>query len=354
MTWFAWRIQRMQLLVAGAVVLAFAIWLVIQGVHERTLWNCLVQHIHPAGKYLYCSSAWTSYNFTHWNIYFLGILLVLPGLLGLVLGAPLVAREIEHGTNRVAWTQSITRVRWLAIKVLVAGLITAAIAALLIPLATWFLDAVRGTVPDALGFSVGTGGDILPGRFDVSGIVVISYALFAFMLGVALGALFRRTGWVFLAGVPLFGLSRFSVGAFVRPHLAPTLIESVSPPGRCGLSGCVTDANRWVLNSGYLPIGRLTPAPGEAWSAHDTAFNQCVLRHEYVHIAGPTGGSMTDNYLYQAAQQHCLSTLKLHEVIQYQPSSHYWLLQVGEAAVFVAAALLFFGATVLAVRRWRT
>ena len=47
----------------------------------------------------------------------LGILfLILPVLVGLFWGAPLVAREVEHGTHRLVWTQGVSRRRWALVK----------------------------------------------------------------------------------------------------------------------------------------------------------------------------------------------------------------------------------------------
>jgi hypothetical protein len=43
-------------------------------------------------------------------------LAVLPALAGLFVGAPLLARELEQGTHRFAWTQGVTRRRWLLSK----------------------------------------------------------------------------------------------------------------------------------------------------------------------------------------------------------------------------------------------
>ena len=50
------------------------------------------------------------------------VLVALPALVGAFWGAPLVARELESGTYRLAWAQSVTRTRWLAVKLAVAGL----------------------------------------------------------------------------------------------------------------------------------------------------------------------------------------------------------------------------------------
>jgi hypothetical protein len=49
------------------------------------------------------------------------LLLFLPALVGLFWGAPLVARELEHGTHRLVWTQGVTRLRWATVKLGLVG-----------------------------------------------------------------------------------------------------------------------------------------------------------------------------------------------------------------------------------------
>ena len=63
---------------------------------------------------------------------------VFPALVGLFVGAPLLARELQHGTHRLAWTQSVTRRRWLLSKTLLLSLATALGAALLSALVMWW------------------------------------------------------------------------------------------------------------------------------------------------------------------------------------------------------------------------
>jgi len=56
------------------------------------------------------------------NIAFWSVTLIVPGLIGVLVGAPLIARELEYGTWRLAWSQTIPRTRWLAVKLaLVTG-----------------------------------------------------------------------------------------------------------------------------------------------------------------------------------------------------------------------------------------
>ena len=114
MTWAAWRVQRSQIIAAMGVVLVFALWLLISGVvtgHSQT--------------------------FKYWTDADIYVLYALPGVLGLALGAPLIASECSLGTNRLAWTQSVTRIRWLAFKFLVGGVVTAGIVIILGFLLEW-------------------------------------------------------------------------------------------------------------------------------------------------------------------------------------------------------------------------
>jgi hypothetical protein len=61
----------------------------------------------------------------HQNVIFVGLLLlVLPMLAGMFWGAPLVAREVEHGTHRLVWTQGVSRLRWATTKI---GLVSVAV-----------------------------------------------------------------------------------------------------------------------------------------------------------------------------------------------------------------------------------
>jgi len=107
------------------------------------------------------------------------LLLLLPCLVGVVFGAPLVAGELEHKTNRLAWTQGISRTRWFVSKCLVVGLILVGLAALLAVVAQWWSSHTF----DAQGFSLdvghlhlGTGETrIGPQYFAITGIVPVAY-----------------------------------------------------------------------------------------------------------------------------------------------------------------------------------
>lgn len=320
MIWATWRMERSLYLISVAVLGVIALFLVLAGLHQETAWIAYSNlHCSQPGSSSGCMSAADSYySASQFSSTGVVVGFLIPGLLGLVLGAQIVAREFGQSTNRLAWTQSISRTRWLLLKLAVGALASAVLVAALTPVFQWWTGAVQ------------RGDRIVPLNFDISGIVPVAYALFAFMLGALLGALVRRTGWAFAIGVPVFAAFRYLERHYVRAALVPPVETSKVQ---------VAPSNNWVLHQGFLPLGQSVPGHGITWGTEYAAMNSCT---------NPGGGKAT------VSVQHCESLLKLHYVVQMQPGSHYWLLQFAEAGVFVAAACVLLALTVVAVRRWRT
>ena len=113
--------------------------------------------------------------------WFDAVVLVVPGLIGIFWGAPLVARELETGTFRLAWTQSVSRRRWTLTKLALLGLSGIVVAGVCSLLITWWASPL-----DRLGAGPFS-------HFDSRGIVPLAYAALAFTLGAAAGAAIRRT-----------------------------------------------------------------------------------------------------------------------------------------------------------------
>ena len=121
------------------------------------------------------------YNFT--ILVFQDGLPVTLAIIGALVGAPLVAREIEERTQLVSWTQSVSRRSWYATKVtvLAAALAVAGLA--------------FGVVADQLQRPLDTGG-LLGSRwvwFFSMDLALVGEVVLAFALAVALGAWLRRT-----------------------------------------------------------------------------------------------------------------------------------------------------------------
>jgi hypothetical protein len=126
-------------------------------------------------------------------------------------GAPLVAREIETGTYRLAWTQSVSRLRWITTKLtLVLG--AAAVATLGVSLlAVWAFQPLIPVV----------GNRFRGGWFDVQGFVPASYMLFALALGTCVGAVWRRSIPAMATTIVGYAVVRIPVHTLRRHLLSP-------------------------------------------------------------------------------------------------------------------------------------
>ncbi|MBL7495633.1 hypothetical protein I6A84_20090 [Frankia sp. CNm7] len=241
MTWLAWRQQRSEILAATAILLLLTAILVPTGLgmawafDRDELAGCLGQTTPT------CLGALDSFERRFEGIIdATGWFSLLPLLIGVLFAAPLVV-ELDRGTHRLAWTQSITRRRWLVTKL---GLITVgatAYAALLAGLITWW----RAPVDDLYG-------RLRPAAFQLEGIVPIAYTLFAVGLVLAAGTVLRRPVPAIGVAAVLFVTVRVLVETYVRPHYQPAV----------HLAGDSADAPRlaWMIRSGpsttYQPADR--------------------------------------------------------------------------------------------------
>jgi hypothetical protein len=232
--WLSFRQFRIQAIVVAAALVALAVVLVIVGVQLLDDYHATVASCANSGG---CSGAAADFvnKYQQMGEWLSALVLVVPGLIGVFWGAPLVARELESGTFRLAFTQSVSRARWTLGKLAVLGLAGMAVAGLCSLLVTWWsspLDLVVGSGPFA--------------HFDTRGIVPIGYAAFAFALGVAMGAVMRRTVAAMGATLVAFAVVRVAFIEWVRPHLMAPLTARL--PFR------ITSLNRIEIGS-HLPQG---------------------------------------------------------------------------------------------------
>src|SRR5258708_37240424 len=146
------------------------------------------------------------------------VVLALPALLAVFVAAPLVAREVEQGPHTLAWTQSITRIRWFTVKAVVLGVasVTAAVA----------LSVLMGWWHQPLDVLFGSGSWTF---FDTFGPAPIAYAVFALALGLTASVLIRRVVPAMAATLFVFAAVRTPL-TFLRPSFIP---PSVQPPPLC-------------------------------------------------------------------------------------------------------------------------
>jgi hypothetical protein len=160
-------------------------------------------------------------------------------------------------TNDFAWTQSVTRTRWLTVK---AGwLLFAAVACggVIAALTTWWSG------PDNARFASAFDS----GHFDIQGIVPIGYAVFAMALGIAAGTVARRTLPAIAVALGGFIALRLVISDFVRPHYMAAVTTyynvagSFTPPGQAWVlaQGAVSKTGV-VVPQGWGSLGNALPA----------------------------------------------------------------------------------------------
>jgi len=350
MIWVAWRQFRTQALVTLVLLAAFVVLVLVTGLHLRDVYSSL------GGAH--CG---TRYDCAALNRHdkqladLLGpALLAIPALLGMFWGAPLVARELESGTYRLAWTQSVTRRRWLSVRIALVGMAALAVAGLASWLVSWWftpLDAVNLNRFD-------------PSLFTARGIVAIGYAGFAFALGVTTGALTRRTLPAMTTTLLAFVAARITFTLWVRPHLLASrhVLFSLTQGQNVGFLGSPTTVDVFA-NSPTIPNAWAISATlvDRAHHAVSTAQLHDLLVRTCPTIATglpqhPGNVSKSPAGLQGGVFLPCLQALSHHLqlLVTYQPPSHYWPLQALETGVFLAAALLLIGATVWLVGRRAT
>jgi hypothetical protein len=223
----AFRMQRLELLLflAGAVLLVVASLLIAWGTTEvRAAFLACMQRLGPDAS---CSPSSPSLNdFSLWGGFAtLGAFLT-PFGLGLFLGVPVVAREIEGRTAPIAWTLSRSRSRWLIQRVLALAVVVIVIAAA-VGIASEFVTRTNPFADYASN----------PGFADYSsrGVLLPVRALAVLLLAIAVGAMVpRQLPALLLAGavtVALFvGLS-VGVDTWMTAEAEPMAMDQVQLGG---------------------------------------------------------------------------------------------------------------------------
>ncbi|MEO3922497.1 hypothetical protein ABGB07_01225 [Micromonosporaceae bacterium B7E4] len=316
MIWLTWRQFRGQALVGVAVLAALATYLVVLGLRIR---NAYEANVDCAG----CNAETAKDPFE--NAYFTPLLLtgflvvLIPGILGAFWGAPLLAREFETGTHRLVWNQSVTRTRWLAVKlglVTLAGVVVTGVLSLLL---TWAASPYD---------------KLFEGRFDpllfpTRNIAPLGYAAFAVVAGITVGLLVRRTLPAMALLLAGFVLLQILVPTAVRQHLQPPVTETFAWTA-ANARGLNIDESGEVRTDGYAIPGAwvLTGNPqmfdASGKPASREQFEECPHTSPEVHKA-------------------CVESKGFHMTLSYQPADRYWTFQWLELGMYLALAALLAG-----------
>jgi hypothetical protein len=313
LAWVTWRQHRVAL--AGVAVLlgGLALYLLIMGLRIHSAYASLASCYQTRSAA--CAVAGGMFNTDYYGTAqrVTDILQVVPVLIGVFVGAPLLARELETGTFRFAWTQGCGSLRWVITKlVLLAAVVTAASFAFS-ALFSWYYQPF---------FALGNDGVLAPQLFDLRGVEFAAWTLVAFAIGAIAGVLIRRTVPAIAASLAVWTGLDLATALFLRKHYqTPVTASSLnSDPG-----------NSWVVGQWWRgPNGH--PVSG-------TTIRNLVQQH-----VGAGGTNVGGAYRWLA--QHGYSQWS-----SYQPQARFWHFQLIEGGWLLALSLILIVATVWLVRR---
>ena len=239
MVWVTWRQHRAALGGVAILLGAVAVYLWLDGlqIHHAYTTDC-----HAASS-LACSINFSGrYGTT--GILVSVFLQAVPVLIGAFAGAPVLARELETGTYRFAWTQGMGRGRWtLAKLVLLAVVVTAAAGAFSV-LYSWYNRPFF-----ASGYAI----PFTTRVFDLGEVAFAAWTLTAFSIGALAGMLIRRVVPAIAAALAAYTGLGVATALYLRQHyMTPLLTSNPNLPG-----------SAWSVSQWYTKGGKFAfPAQG--------------------------------------------------------------------------------------------
>jgi hypothetical protein len=307
MTWVTWRQHRFAL--AGVAVLlgALAVYLWLTGlqIHHSFAAGC-----HPAGS-LACAENFTGrYGIT--AIFVSVLLQAVPPLIGAFTGAPVLARELETGTFRYAWTQAFGRWRWALAKLALLAAAVAAAAGAFSVLFSWYNQPFV-----AAGYAIPLSTRV----FDLHGVAFAAWTMAAFAIGALAGMLIRRVVPAIAATLAVYAGLALVTAVYLRQHyMAPLVTRQLNLPG-----------SAWVVSQWYAKDGTF------AFPARGSVFVSAVTR------LCPQNSPVSPS--------QCLSRHGYTQWSAYQPGSRFWPFQWIEGGWLLALSVLLIAVTIWLVRR---
>jgi ABC-type transport system involved in multi-copper enzyme maturation permease subunit len=314
MIWLTWRQHRIEALIGIVLLAALSIVFIRDGITMYSLYRALnMAACLPQDP---CSHAFSARTFGLASTITDYLQPWLALVIGVFIGAPLVAREREQRTHYLVWLQSTTRGHWLAVKLgLIAASTLLAFVALSL-LTTWWGEPLSVTMGPWF-------------LYDVRGFLLPAYALFGLMLGVAVGTFTRRTVLAMALTFVIFFVV-FMVMNFAHPYLVPPLSRTFAlSTNQNARWGGPTDL---VLYAGYADrAGHETGEISTYCGFHRT-------------LADPDYGTLADR---------CIKAQHLQWKVVYQPAERFWLLQAVEATILCVLAVLLVPLSFWRLRRQR-
>jgi ABC-2 family transporter protein len=314
MAWVTWRQHRATLAGVAALLGALAVYLWLTGlqIHHAYAADC-----HPASS-LACGVNFSGRYAVTVNVIRV-FLQAVPALIGAFAGAPVLAREMETGTFRYAWTQGFGRWRWALAKLVLLAVVVAAAAGAFTVLFSWYASPFF-----AASYAIPFATDL----FDLLGVAFAAWTLAAFAIGALAGMLIRRVVPAIVATLAAYAGLFLAVVLFLRQHyMTPLVTSSLNVPGSAWI------ISQWWTKGGTFAfagwrdapdglIQRLCPPPAGAFGKGSPGtLAQCLVQHGYT------------------------------QWTSYHPATRFWPFQWIEGGWLLALSVLLIAATVWLVRR---
>jgi hypothetical protein len=338
MIWLTWRQFRVQAAMAAGGLAALAIVLAITGPGLADDYAAGMTLCTGQGD---CSDFTRQFFADHQAPYLalVAVVMLLPALIGLFWGAPLITRELEAGTHRLVWNQSITRTRWLAVKLTLTGLTAMAFAGLGSLAVTWWSSPVdEVATKDFVRMA--------PVLFDARGIAPIGHAAFAFVLGVTVGMLVRRTLPAMAIALIAFAAVQIAMPLLVRPHLVPATDETVAIS--------TSNVRSFMAQGREGPVQLVVKAPDpRAWVLSNRTVDASGRAVDTIPISLASGPCASEPQA-QGPPKACMAEiarLGYRQQVVYQPDSRFWAFQWIEVGVYGVLSLGLAGFCFWCIRR---
>jgi hypothetical protein len=322
MAWVTWRQHRAALAGVAALLGALAVYLWITGLQLHQAYAAATD-CHPAISFT-CRNMIIDFNQSYGPSAdtTASVVQLLPVLIGAFIGAPVLARELETGTYRFAWTLGFGRWRWTLAKLVPLAIVVTAAAGAFSLLFSWYFQPF---------FADGSRIALDPRLFGLRGIAFAAWTLAAFAIGALAGVLIRRVVPAIAATLAAWAGLTLAVGLWLQGHYLTPLVTS----------GLNLPSGAWVFSQWWTKGGtRLSQA----------AINQ-VSQSALQQLSPQVQSKAQKQYEETVNVPQYLTHHGYAQWTSYQPGSRFWPFQWIEGGWLLALSVLLIAATIWLVRR---